>query len=426
MSNAAHICRSIGIIGCAAVASAAHGQGLSGAIDAVMQQRAADAAAADLQTAKPQILGALLRTPLSVDFSQTPARDAFEYVKKALGVQMAVRYRGERFPDGIDPEATVTLKLDQAPALTVLEGIMAQVCTEIPCTWQLKSTFLDIGTKPDLSRPGDQELKLYPVRDILYEPPVFDNAPDFSIDTALAQGATFGGGGGGAGGGGGGGFGGAGGGGGGMGGGGGGAGGGGSIFGSAGDSPERKSHEELAKKLMQIIQLTVEPEAWLSGWATMEYFQGSLLVKAPDYVHRALAGYPFAPSQDSGAAPSGRYVTMTVPFTASQVQGFGGASVSGAAGNSGGFGGAGGGSSGGSSGGSGGAGSGGGRTNSVSGGAQRGGAGSAPGTTSKASPAAGSGAAGRAGTASGQSGATSASGAPRAADAPARGTASPQ
>lgn len=418
MSDAAsNICRALGIAGCVAAASAAHGQGLSGAIDAVMQQRAAEAAASDMQTAKPQILGALLGTPLSVDFSETPARDAFEFIRKALGVQMVVHYRGDRFPDGIDPQATVTLKLDQAPALTVLEGVMAQVCTEVPCTWQLKSTFLDIGTKPDLSRPGDQELKLYPVRDILYEPPVFDNAPDFSIDTALAQGATFGGGGGSAGGGGGG-FGGAGGGGGGMGGGGGGAGGGGSIFGSAGDSPERKSHEELAKKLIQIIQLTVEPEAWLSGWATMEYFQGSLLVKAPDYVHRALAGYPFAPTPQSGAAHGGRYVTMTVPFTASQVQGFGGASVSGAAGTSGGSGAPPGGGAGGS--GAGGRGSGGGRTNSVSGPAQ-----SAPARTASggAAPAT---SAGRTGSAPGSPSSAAASGAARGTDAAARGTASPK
>lgn len=203
-----------------------------------------------------------------------------------------------------------------------------------------------------------------------------------------------------------------------MGGGGGGAGGGGSIFGSAGDSPERKSHEELAKKLIQIIQLTVEPEAWLSGWATMEYFQGSLLVKAPDYVHRALAGYPFAPTPQSGAAPAGRYVTMTVPFTASQVQGFGGASVSGAAGTSGGSGAPPGGGAGGS--GAGGRGSGGGRTNSVSG----------PARSAPAKPAAGVAApatsAGRAGSAPGSPPPAAATGAARGTDAAARGTASPK
>ena len=313
----------------------AHAQGLSGAIDAVMQQRAADAAAEEMQTAKPKILGALLTTPMSVDFAETTAKDAFEYFKKNLGVQMIVRFRSDRFPEGIDPEATITLKLESTPALTVLEQMMTQVCTNIPCTWQLKSTFLEIGTKPDLSRPGDLELKLYPVRDILYEAPVFDNAPDFNIDTALAQGMAMGGGGGGMGGGGGG-FGGAGGGGGGMGGG--GAGGGGTLFGGGGDSPERASHEELAGKLIKIIQLTVEPEIWLSGAATIEYFQGSLMVKAPDFVHRQLGGYPFAQTPASGAAPAGRYVTMTVPITQSQVQGFGGASVSGAAGASGGTG----------------------------------------------------------------------------------------
>jgi hypothetical protein len=318
--------------------ASAGAQGLSGAIDAVMQQRAADAAAEEMQTAKPKILGALLTTPMSVDFAETTAKDAFDYFKKNLGVQMIVRFRSDRFPEGIDPEATITLKLDSTPALTVLEQMMAQVCTNVPCTWQLKSTFLEIGTKPDLSRPGDLELKLYPVRDILYEAPVFDNAPDFNIDTALAQGMPgmggMGGGGGGGGmGGGGGGFGGAGGGGGGM--------GGGAPFGQPSGDAERTSHEELAGKLIRLIQLTIEPDVWASGAATIEYFQGSLMVKAPDFVHRQLGGYPFAPTRASGAAPAGRYVTMTVPITQSQVQGFGGSSVSGAAGASGGTGGSG-------------------------------------------------------------------------------------
>ncbi len=324
------------------LASPAAAQGLSGAIDAVMQQRAADAAAEEMQTAKPKILGALLTTTMSVDFAETTAKDAFDFFKKNLGVQMIVRFRSDRFPEGIDPEATITLKLDSTPALTVLEQMMAQVCTDVPCTWQLKSSFLEIGTKPDLSRPGDLELKLYPVRDILYEAPVFDNAPDFNIDTALAQGMPgmggMGGGGGGMGGGGGG-FGGAGGGGGGMGG---GAGGGGAPFGPPSGDAERTSHEELAGKLIRLIQLTIEPDVWASGTATIEYFQGSLMVKAPDFVHRQLGGYPFAPTRASGASPAGRYVTMTVPITQSQVQGFGGASVSGAAGASGGTGGTGG------------------------------------------------------------------------------------
>ena len=313
-------------------------QNLSDRIAEVARQREA-AAARD--TSQSALLGALLYTDISVDFNDTEARAAFEYVKELLGVDLVVRYNDDRSGLGIDPETPINLKATGVPALTVIERMLEQ-CAELdPCTWQLRKGYIEIGTKDRLSAPAARELRMYPIRDLLFEVPRFDNAPEFDLNSSLSQGGGGQGGGGGDFGGGGGGFGGGGGGfggggvGGGFGGGGGGAGGGGggggAPFGNPGDEPERMSEEEKVQQLVDIILETIEPDAWLDNGgdaASIRYFEGVLIVRAPDYIQRQLGGYPFAPKRPGGvsrrprASADGpnavidrRYVTFTAPIS---------------------------------------------------------------------------------------------------------------
>ncbi|MSR28982.1 MAG: hypothetical protein EXS03_05325 [Phycisphaerales bacterium] len=87
--------------------------------------------------------------------------------------------------------------------------------------------------------------------------------------------------------------------------------------------------------------MTVEPEAWAADWAFIDYTQDCIIVRAPDYVHRALAGYSFLPPARNpyqgglGSASGGRYVSMTVPMTFSTLRGFTPATVTGSAGGTG-------------------------------------------------------------------------------------------
>ncbi len=296
----------------------------------------------ELISNEPMILFALLNAEISVDFDETPAKEAVQYIQETLGIQMLARWRSDRNSTGMDPETPITMKFPRINALTALEGILEELSAEGECTWQLRSGFLEVGTKENLSRPAARRTKLYPINDLLYEVPYFNNAPNFNIDAALNQGGNFGGGGGGGTGGGGGGMGGGGGGFGGGGGGSGGGGGGGSLFGQAGASPERTERETMARNLIELIKLTVEPEAWAADWAFIDYTQDCLVVRAPDYVHRALGGYDFLPPPRNpyqgglgGAGGGGRYVSMTVPMSFSQLRGFTPATVSGSAGGTG-------------------------------------------------------------------------------------------
>ena len=274
----------------------------------------------ELLTEDQDILFALLHTEVSIDFDETPAKDALNYIQQIVGVQMVARWLTEKNSTGMDPAELITVKLQRVCALDALETVLAELSTEHACTWQLRGGFLEVGTKDNLSRRGTRKIKLYPIKDLLYEVPYFDNAPDFNIDAAFNQGG--GGGGGNGGGGSGGGF-----------GGGGGGGGGGNLFGNGGESPERATDAAKGKRLIELIKSLVEPEAWENDWATIEYTHESLVVRAPDYVHRALGGYSFlAPSRLEKQRGTGRYVSMTVPMTFSQLQGFSPASTSGSVG----------------------------------------------------------------------------------------------
>ncbi|HMN95180.1 MAG TPA: hypothetical protein PKC43_02335 [Phycisphaerales bacterium] len=328
--------RSLAVALCAAAgAGVAEAQSLASRLDGVarMRQGASQATA----VSKAQLLGALLYTDLTVDFVETPAREAFNYVRSQLGVDLVVRWSTDRGATvGIDPDSVISLRADSRPALTVIEMMLDQLQDLDPLSWQLRDGFIEVGPKARLDNAV--EVRYYPVRDLLFEPSYFDNAPEFDLDAALNQGEQGGGGGGGSGGGGGG-FGG--GGGGGSGGGGGGGGGsGGSIFGSPGDDPTRRSDAELAEELIEIIQQTIEPQFWDANFNAIRYYQGVFIVRAPDYVHRALGGYPFAPRPPRPQASATtvierRYVTFTTPISIVQNPSFGTTTVTGAAGGTG-------------------------------------------------------------------------------------------
>ncbi len=118
-----------------------------------------------------------------------------------------------------------------------------------------------------------------------------------------------------------------------KGGGGGSGGGGGNLFGNGGPSPARATDSAKAMRLIELIKSLVEPEAWENDWAFIDYTHECLVVRAPDYVHRALGGYSFLPpSRLERQRGTGRYVSMTVPMSFSQLQGFSPATTSGSAG----------------------------------------------------------------------------------------------
>ncbi len=217
---------------------------------------------------KGRILGVLHQTPVTIRFVDTPAREAIDALASTLGIRIVGRYLDDRTGLGIDPVAPIDLDAVDEPGLSVLETILEQCSDErAPCTWQLRRGALEVSTKERLALHGVQEIRYYPVRAVLLDPPNFEGAPDFDLEGALNQ----------------------------MAGGEGGAGAGGSLFDNPGAEPDRPTEAEQARRLITLITTVIEPDGWAragGGWGTIRYHDGMLIVRAPDFVHRAIGGYP--------------------------------------------------------------------------------------------------------------------------------------
>ena len=189
---------------------------------------------------KPMLLGALVNQNISVEFpAGTEISAAVDVISDKIGVPIKGRYESDTV-FGLPGDTQIDgFQLTDQPAVNVLELALNQAGDSYgtPCNWQIRDGYIEVGDidgQSGLSRPSARETRLYPILDLIYNPPYFDNAPDFDLNSAITQG----GGGGGNSGGGGGGGGRSGGGGGGSGGGGSGGGGGGGLFGSPSSDPE--------------------------------------------------------------------------------------------------------------------------------------------------------------------------------------------
>lgn len=284
-----HLATAIAALGAGLVpAPEATAQSLRQRIDAVKEQREQQARRGT-RDRKVEILQALYYTDLTILFQETPAREAFDFIRTALGVNMVVHYADGPTGIGIEPDLPITIDAQEMQALELLELVLEQCSLTEASTWQLRQSFLEVGTKERLSVPAAQEIRTYPIDDIIFEPPRFTDAPSLRLDYAEAAfGGSFGGTPffpgrfGGAFGSGGGGF-------------------GGSISvgaANAGSGGASDWREQGAEQLIGLITEVIEPDAWTSNGGTIASINhngGALVVRAPDFVHRQIGGYPRVP-----------------------------------------------------------------------------------------------------------------------------------
>ena len=222
------------------------------------------------------VLGQLVYSDLTVDLEQAPATTVMEKFESDLGILMNIFWKTEDRA-GLDPETTITLKLTDQPALVVLERIIAQLDSEGNATWQLRHGSLEVGLKSQLASRGRQRLETYYIRDLLFTIRNFE-AP--ALDTSTGTGGNGGGSGG-------------------TGGGvGGGSGGGGQGGGIGGGTPEPKQQDEI-EQIIELIVKFVEPQLWEQngGECSITNYKKTLLIRAPDFMHRQINGYSYLASQ---------------------------------------------------------------------------------------------------------------------------------
>ena len=254
------------------LSSPTSGQGLSGRI-----QEVRDRLERDRYAGSAEHLGRLLYTDCEVRMEEAPIADAVAWLADATGVPLCI-LDDNKGQSGIDLSVEITLDVRGMPALTVLEIMMEQYedDTGEACDWQLRTGRVEVSTKDRLARKSAQRLKRYPIQDLITNVPNFDNGPRLDLGTALGQGSQQGGGNGSQ-----------------------------SLFQGGSEDPDLPSAAEKAEQIIELIVELIEAEGWArngGSWASIRYHEGNLLIKAPDFVHRRVGGYPFRPARTPGPA----------------------------------------------------------------------------------------------------------------------------
>ncbi len=288
----------------AAITFPTFGQTLTERIAALKKQRAAEQQAAQLKKElgpQAKLLQALVYGTLTVDFDQTPAREVFDYLGTTLGINLIVRYSDDTIGHGIDPQTPITLSAEDMYAIEVLDLVLEQCAAVEGCTWQLRDSFLEVGTKDRLSSPSAREVRVYRIDELIYEPRRFTNAPRVGINHLYPGygGGSYRGYRGGYG---------------------------GSIGPTLATPTTDQRKSQRAQEIVNLIIDTIEPNAWAQTggeWATIRYHDGSLIVNAPDYIHRQINGYPHVPppkteSQEDPPADDAKATPDGAPPSGSQ------------------------------------------------------------------------------------------------------------
>ncbi|MBI1367987.1 MAG: hypothetical protein GC162_04970 [Planctomycetes bacterium] len=287
------------------------------AIDGAVQQMAAN-----------QRVGSSLNAGIAkAPFGEMSARQAFDWLATVSGLPLVINWEklGE---EGIDEKQNVTLPVGaDITVARALDMLVKQIAVDNNLLWEPTPWYVEILTKNQANLRTT--VITYPIGDLLHVVPQFDNAPDFDL-TAItnSSGGSKGGGSGS-----------------------------GDLFGdTSNDKGKDQTAKEKGEELARIIRDTIEPDLWRANGGnvcSITYFDRSLIIRAPAYVHRQIGGIPAMPAAAVNAAPvpgigvgvvlpdpqvsvvqqgtvldaagaadyTGRYVTFTTGFSSATVTG---------------------------------------------------------------------------------------------------------
>lgn len=193
-----------------------------------------------------------------VNFASVALSDVIDFLRDTSGANIHVNWRAIESV-GVSKDTPVSLRLRGATLRKVLNLALtdaaggADLLAFFPSEGVLEITTREIAD-------GEMVTRVYPVEDLLVDVPDFDNAPDFNLQAGGGSGG----------------------------------GGGQQLFSGGGGNEEDEgpTRSERAQQLIDLIVDTIQPDLWAvnGGRATITFFNGSLVVRAPRLIHEALGG----------------------------------------------------------------------------------------------------------------------------------------
>jgi hypothetical protein len=215
-----------------------------------------------------------LQRRVTVEITDQRLEDVVKFIADFSGANIDAIWN-DAGAEGLDKERRVSISVKDVACLTMLELLLARTGDEFSGnSWQMaESGEIQIGPRSQLNKAAT--LKIYDVQDLLFEVPSFTNVPQLDLEQVLSQSS-------------------------------GGGGGGGNVIQGADPEVQSLTERELSDKLVNIITNNIERDQWTRNGgdgASIDVHAGTLLVRAPDYIHRQLVGYSYW-NGASGAASS--------------------------------------------------------------------------------------------------------------------------
>ncbi|MFO0829294.1 MAG: hypothetical protein U0572_14245 [Phycisphaerales bacterium] len=135
--------------------------------------RAADSQPAhDSDEMAREALGRLVFSRVTIDADDRPVREVLTKFARALELNFVPFYETPDQPAprlGLSPDRRISMYLRDADGRTVLEAIAAQCGPEV--TWQLQRGMVEFGPREALARQGARRTAVYDVTDLALEAP---------------------------------------------------------------------------------------------------------------------------------------------------------------------------------------------------------------------------------------------------------------
>lgn len=115
-----------------------------------------------------ETLGLLQYTPVDIHIENLPMRDAFRLLSAAIETPILLR---DDAPGGFSGDVPVTIQMDRPlMAIDALEMLIDMTALGADATWQLRTGFIEVGTKRSLTRAGLVETRVYDITDFRLQP----------------------------------------------------------------------------------------------------------------------------------------------------------------------------------------------------------------------------------------------------------------
>ncbi len=207
-----------------------------------------------------RVLATLDGKRIPVDFTDTPLSSVMAYLETVSQLEIDVDWSSLELV-GVNRETPVTLNLSRVQLRAVLDRVLekASVDASNGAAWTISDGVINVASREVINR--NKALVVYTVRDLLFEIPNYDNAPEFDLQTVLQSGQ---------------------------------GGGGQSPFQEADEEDQdRRTLEERTDELVDILTANVDQAGWQDNGGevgTVQRFQGNLIVTQTPANHRAIQG----------------------------------------------------------------------------------------------------------------------------------------